>query len=168
MSSVGTTSGKGSRRGAADKKAAPRPPSPVTDEEDISTAEDSGLQPGLAGPSGLQPGLAGPSGLQPGLAGPNAGEEEERLKQRIQELEAKVRKYHLKRWNYLSIKYFGVCEAVHYGTPGLERKKFLLHYFDQCSGVRFRLPGFVIQRNRSGSFHHQAKTSRKTWISTLL
>ena len=85
MSSVGTISGKGSRRGAADKKAAaPRPPSPATDEEDISTAEeDSGLQPRLAGPSGLQPG---------GLAGPNACENEERLKQRIQELEAKVRK----------------------------------------------------------------------------
>jgi len=84
LSSVGTISGKGSRRGAADKKAAPRPPSPVTDEEDISTAEDSGLQPGLAGPS----------------AGEN---EEERLKQRIQELEAKVRKYHLFKLSHSKI-----------------------------------------------------------------
>jgi hypothetical protein len=78
LSSVGTTSGKGSRRGAADKKAAAaRPPSPSTDEEDIST-EDT----------------------RPGSAGPNAGENEERLKQRIQELEAKVRKYHLKLYIY--------------------------------------------------------------------
>jgi hypothetical protein len=93
LSSVGT-SGKGSRRGAADKKSAPpRPPSPATDEEDISTAEDNGLQPGLAGASGLHLGLAGPS----------AGEDEERLKQRIQELEAKVCKCHLLKLSQFKI-----------------------------------------------------------------
>ncbi len=114
MSSVGTTSGKGSRRGAADKKAAHRPLSPATDEEEISAAEDNGLQQGLAGTSGLQPGLAGPSGLQPGgPAGLGAGEDEERLKQRIQELEAKVRKYHLLKLSQSKI--FGVYEAVDYG-----------------------------------------------------
>ncbi len=63
--------------GAADKKAAHLPPSPATDEEDISTTEDNGLQPGIS-------------------SAPSAGEDEERIKQRIQELKAKVRKYHWK------------------------------------------------------------------------
>jgi hypothetical protein len=173
LSSFGTTSGqKGSRRGAADKKAAaPRPPSPATDEEDISTDD-------------TQPG---------GSAEPNANEDEERLKQRIQELEAKVRKYHLKRWN--CPKYFGVCEAVLYSilyNLGLhkERPKEAIQHFKIRTlkknfyfygsflpswiriririRIRFGLPGSLIQRYRSGSFHHQAKTFRKNLIFTIL